>query len=140
MDNTEVVAKLAALRQRLGRLRVPRASKKKKSGRPGVWKGNEGFLFMLAVNSIRAERKKGVSDAIRILQRRTEDRTDRWTRYSVRTLESRFQEARKHWAPTIKCQEELVALTIESAAISAEIGADKVNMDPIYRLLYGERR
>ena len=140
MDNTEVVAKLAALRQRLERLRVPRASKKKKSGRPGVWKGNEGFLFILTVNSIRAERKKGVSDAIRILQRRTEDRTDRWTRYSVRTLETRFQEARKHWAPTIKCQEELVAIAIESAAIAAEIGADKVNMDPIYRLLYGERR
>jgi hypothetical protein len=140
MDNAEVFAKVAALRQRLERLRVPRTSKKKKSGRPGVWKGHEGFLLILAVNSIRVERKKSVSDAIRILQHRTKDRTDRWTRYSVRTLEARFQEARKHWAPTIKCQEELVAIAIESAAIAAEIGADKVNMDPIYRLLYGERR
>jgi hypothetical protein len=59
MDKGQVLDKLAVLRQRLERLRVPRTNKKKKSGRPGVWKGHEGFLFVLAVNSIRVERFAG---------------------------------------------------------------------------------
>jgi hypothetical protein len=58
MDKGQVLDKLAVLRQRLERLRVPRTNKKKKSGRPGVWKGHEGFLFVLAVNSIRWSAKK----------------------------------------------------------------------------------
>jgi hypothetical protein len=134
MSTTERVSRLVALRQRLERLRLPGTRKKKKSGRPSVWKDHEGFLLILAVNSIRAERKKGVADAIRILQRRT----NRWARYSVRTLEARFQEARKHWTPIVKYHDELIAISLENTAIGAEIGADKVNIDPLYRLLRGQ--
>jgi hypothetical protein len=134
MDITERVARLEALCQRLERLRAPATRKKKKSGRPGIWKGREGFLLVIAVNSIRREHGKGIADAIVRLKARS-----RWWRsFGHRELQSRFQEARRYWMPILRRFEELREFEIELAALKADSEADKAN-DPLYRLMYGDQ-
>ena len=135
MEITERVARLEALFQRLERLRTPATRKKKKSGRPGIWKGRKGFLLVIAVNSISQEHGKGIADAII----RLKARSPRWWSFGHRELQSRFQEARTHWTPILRRFEELREFEIELAAYEAEIGEYKANTDPLYRLMYGDQ-
>jgi hypothetical protein len=115
MDRAEASARLAILLQKLERREPSAYSPKKKSGRPRVWKGRDGYLLMIAVNSIKAERGKGIADAVRSLRMRS----DRWRPFPARELEIRFQEACKFWVPMAKSIAEVQALADELNAIES---------------------
>jgi hypothetical protein len=109
MDITERMARLEALCQRVEGLRAPATRNKKKSGRPGIWKGREGYLLLVAVNSIMKEHGKGPADAINRLRKRSNG----WQRIPYRELQSRFQEARTYWTPILKRFDKLREFEIE---------------------------
>jgi len=132
MGTSDRQARLGALRQKLEHLRAFEPRKKKKSGRPGKWKGLEGFLLFLAVNSIMKEHDEGIAKAVARLKRRSR----RWRGYQDRALQIRFQEARQYWTPILERYGELREFEIELAALEAE-QIDKFRDNPLYRLIYG---
>jgi hypothetical protein len=59
-------------------------------GAPRKWKGLGGKLLVREIQSVNAERKKGIADAIRIVRRRHPEWCDGYTN---KTLEARYYEA-----------------------------------------------
>jgi hypothetical protein len=134
MNRAERLARFAALLQRLERLSTFEPRKKKKSGRPGKWRGRDGLLLVVAVDSIMKEHNNGIADAVGRLRARS----SWWRRFGHRELQIRFQEARRYWTPILKRFEELREFEVELTALEAEIGVHIFN-DPLYRLMYGDQ-
>jgi hypothetical protein len=66
-------------------------------------------MLMLILNSINAERHRGIADAVRILKQRAlhYPQLKPWIKFANRELEIRYQEASKFWIPMAKSVAEL---------------------------------
>jgi hypothetical protein len=70
-----------------------------KLGRPPVWKGFAGLLFVRMVNKFRARRRCGPAHAIRQVRKLPPFRIhESIRRLSDRALEARYQEASTYWS------------------------------------------
>jgi hypothetical protein len=69
-----------------------------KAGRPSKWRGRLGFELLEAVEAIRKDNGIGIATAIEALCKSSPI----WGKYQRRTLEARYQEARKFWQPWIE--------------------------------------
>jgi uncharacterized protein YukE len=90
---------LAKCRAELQRFIAKGPTMKKKTGRPGFWRGHGGFSFASEVDQIRAEHRCGIAQAI---AKALKDPLNAHLRkHSARQLQRRYQEARSYWAFTL---------------------------------------
>ena len=76
--------------------------KKKKSGRPSIWWGMEGYVLVRAVEEIQANERCSRSVAIKkaINKEHILKKCAAIRRLSDRTLQIRYQQAADHWSKT----------------------------------------
>jgi hypothetical protein len=75
-------------------------------GRPGIWKGQDGYDLVVLVEGVRKQTGCGIKDAIKHLH---DIKCPPCDLHPVVQLVVRYQEAKKHWEPAIRRIREIEA-------------------------------
>jgi hypothetical protein len=83
-------------------------------GRPGIWKGQDGYDLVLRVEAMRKRFGYSSKDAIKDLRK---TKWPPYDQYSEESLVARYYDAKRHWEPAIR---RLREIGVEHDALNAE--------------------
>jgi hypothetical protein len=112
---------------------------KTKLGRPSLWRGYAGLLFVHAVNEIRKNKSYSIAKAIRYVRKHVPGWEELLQGASDAALQVRYQEASKYWALYFRSCEEFDAVIVQHEANSRRLKVASDWVSAAYARVYGPK-